>query len=85
MGEIKTPKDKIVRKAQIRYLGPVSTLEEYVQPDWWRRIFNSLYFKTDADVIIILLKKKLTYFLKFSKYHRKIKFLIYVVDMEGTH
>jgi D-alanine-D-alanine ligase len=31
--------------------GPVSNLEEYVQPDWWRRIFNSLYLKTDADVV----------------------------------
>lgn len=32
-------------------LGPVETLEEYVQPDWWQRIFNSLYLKTDGDVV----------------------------------
>lgn len=32
-------------------LGPVPDLEAYVQPDWWRRIFNSLYLKTDADVV----------------------------------
>ncbi len=32
-------------------LGPVSNLEEYVRPDWWRRIFNSIYLKTDADVV----------------------------------
>ena len=32
-------------------LGPVSTLEEHVQPDWWQRIFNSLYLKTDGDVV----------------------------------
>jgi len=34
-----------------RILGPVATLEEHVKPDWWRRIFNSLYLKTDADVV----------------------------------
>ncbi len=32
-------------------LGPVSNLEEHVSPDWWRSIFNSLYLKTDADVV----------------------------------
>ncbi len=32
-------------------LGPVHNLEEHVHPDWWRGIFNSLYLKTDADVI----------------------------------
>ena len=32
-------------------LGSVSDIEEYVQPDWWRRIFNSIYMKTDADVV----------------------------------
>ena len=32
-------------------LGPVPDLEEHVQPDWWRRIFNSTYLKTDGDVI----------------------------------
>ena len=32
-------------------LGPVGNLEEHVHPDWWRGIFNSLYLKTDADVV----------------------------------
>ena len=32
-------------------LGPVSDLEEHVKPDWWRRIFNYLYLKTDGDVV----------------------------------
>lgn len=36
---------------RIRCVGPVSNLEEYVQPDWWRRIFSSLYLKTDGDVV----------------------------------
>jgi len=38
-------------KHPTKSLGPVSNLEEYVPPDWWRRIFNSLYLKTDADVV----------------------------------
>jgi D-alanine-D-alanine ligase len=32
-------------------LGPVNNLESYLQPDWWKRIFNSMYLKTDADVV----------------------------------
>ena len=32
-------------------LGPVDNLETYLRPDWWRRIFNSMYLKTDADVV----------------------------------
>ena len=32
-------------------VGPVHSLEEYVQSDWWRRIFDSIYLKTDGDVI----------------------------------
>jgi len=37
--------------ASLKLLGPVIDLEEHVQPDWWRRIFNSIYLKTDGDVI----------------------------------
>lgn len=32
-------------------IGPVSHLEEYVPKDWWRRLFNSIYLKTDGDVV----------------------------------
>jgi D-alanine-D-alanine ligase len=32
-------------------LGPVPNLEEYVSRDWWRTIFNSMYLKTDGDVV----------------------------------
>jgi len=40
------------KKVPIRKcLGPVISLEEHVPPDWWSRIFNSLYLKTDSDVI----------------------------------
>jgi len=36
---------------RLRSLGPLPSLEEYVRPDWWKYLFNSLYLKTDADVI----------------------------------
>ncbi|MDW7730866.1 MAG: methyltransferase domain-containing protein [Methanolobus sp.] len=38
-------------KNRPRTLGPVSHLEEHVNPDWWKKIFNSLYLKTDADIV----------------------------------
>ena len=31
--------------------GQVGNLEENVQSDWWRYIFNSIYMKTDGDVV----------------------------------
>ncbi len=34
-----------------RSLGPVQNLEQHVPQDWWHRIFNSVYLKTDADVV----------------------------------
>jgi D-alanine-D-alanine ligase len=36
---------------QQKILGPVAALEDHVQPDWWCKIFNPLYLKTDADVV----------------------------------
>ncbi|MBI5428467.1 MAG: methyltransferase domain-containing protein [Nitrospinae bacterium] len=38
-------------KIRSKTLGPVGNLDEYVASDWWGRIFNSLYLKTDADVV----------------------------------
>nr|WP_321497260.1 methyltransferase domain-containing protein [uncultured Methanolobus sp.] len=38
-------------KQKSRTLGPVPHLEEHVSPDWWKKIFNSLYLKTDADIV----------------------------------
>lgn len=32
-------------------LGPVPDLEAHVESNWWQKIFNSLYLKTDADVL----------------------------------
>jgi len=31
--------------------GPISDLERHLPSDWWRTIFNSLYLKTDGDVV----------------------------------
>jgi D-alanine-D-alanine ligase len=32
-------------------LGPVPNLEEYVHREWWNKVFNSFYLKTDGDVV----------------------------------
>ena len=32
-------------------MGPVDNLEQHLHPEWWKRIFNSMYLKTDADVV----------------------------------
>jgi len=34
-----------------RTLGPVADLERHLPSDWWRTLFNSLYLKTDGDVV----------------------------------
>jgi len=34
-----------------RTLGPVSDLERHLPQDWWRTLFNSVYLKTDGDVV----------------------------------
>jgi len=47
--QITISKSSVERKVQS--LGPVENLEQYVRQDWWRRIFNSLYLKTDGDVV----------------------------------
>ncbi len=31
--------------------GPVSDLERHLPSDWWKTLFNSLYLKTDGDVV----------------------------------
>ncbi len=36
---------------QPRTLGPVSDLERHLPSDWWRTLFNSIYLKTDGDVV----------------------------------
>lgn len=70
MGETTKPhqrKDAIKTRSRCR--GPVPNLEEYVQPDWWRRIFNSIYLKTDADVVDdqLITKKEIDLFTDILK------------------
>ncbi|MFH1537596.1 MAG: methyltransferase domain-containing protein [bacterium] len=53
----KPPRDKNNGKhaaggtRRITTQGPVANLEEHVNPEWWRQIFNSMYLKTDGDVV----------------------------------
>jgi len=35
----------------LRTIGPVSDLERHLPSDWWRTLFNSIYLKTDGDVV----------------------------------
>jgi D-alanine-D-alanine ligase len=32
-------------------LGPVADLEQHLPAEWWRKLFNALYVKTDGDVV----------------------------------
>lgn len=55
-GQTSNDKDKPPQKskpasATVKSLGPVHNLEEHVEPEWWRQIFNSIYLKTDGDVV----------------------------------
>lgn len=47
----KPPQRKKKIKEKKSFLGPVSDLEQHVRPDWWSKIFNYLYLKTDGDVV----------------------------------
>jgi D-alanine-D-alanine ligase len=49
-------KRTLTRPAQPRLgaqktLGPVPDLERHLPSEWWRTLFNSLYLKTDGDVV----------------------------------
>ncbi len=43
----KRPKRQPVRSC----LGPVGDLEAHLPAEWWRKLFNALYVKTDGDVV----------------------------------
>jgi D-alanine-D-alanine ligase len=45
------PDHKTYSVDNVKPPGPVSNLEKYVKPDWWRYLFNPIYLKTDADVV----------------------------------
>ncbi len=46
----KQKKDKKENKEK-KTKGPIDNLENHLHQDWWKRIFNSMYLKTDADVV----------------------------------
>ncbi|MBL7148329.1 MAG: methyltransferase domain-containing protein [Nanoarchaeota archaeon] len=54
---------------KIKTLGPIEDLEPHVSPDWWGRIFNSLYLKTDGDVVNdeSITKQEINHFLSILK------------------
>ena len=39
------------RMPQRACLGPVADLEQHLPEEWWRKLFNALYVKTDGDVV----------------------------------
>jgi D-alanine-D-alanine ligase len=58
-------------------LGPVEKLEAHVHPEWWRYIFNSLYIKTDGDVVDDedVTKNEVSIFLDFLEIDAEAKIL----------
>lgn len=46
--------DRLTKKTppkKLKTIGPVSNLEQHLPVSWWKSIFNSLYLKTDGDVV----------------------------------
>ena len=41
----------VTKPTKVRTLGPISDLERHLPDDWWSTLFNSLYLKTDGDVV----------------------------------
>ncbi|MGQ9706253.1 MAG: methyltransferase domain-containing protein [bacterium] len=75
--EDKPPQRIRIRKQQKKIFGPVTNIEEYVNPNWWRNIFNSLYLKTDADVIDdqSITRKEVNIFIEILKISSEDKIL----------
>ena len=49
---VMVPKAKRPRRLAARScLGPVADLEAHLPDEWWRKLFNALYVKTDGDVV----------------------------------
>jgi D-alanine-D-alanine ligase len=47
-------KKKVKEKNKVssfRTFGPLSSLETHLKSDWWKTLFNSMYLKTDGDVV----------------------------------
>ena len=46
-----TKRKRAKSTVQKKTFGPVEDLETHVRSDWWQTLFNSLYLKTDADLL----------------------------------
>ncbi len=57
-------------KSSPKCFGPVPDLEDYVKKDWWKRIFNAYYLKTDGDVVDDqkITKSEVNYFTKIMNF-----------------
>ena len=52
MASVTVAKPKRAKRPSPRScLGPVADLEQHLPPEWWRKLFNALYVKTDGDVV----------------------------------
>lgn len=73
----KPPQQRKSGKDRKVFLGPVPDLEEHVRPDWWSRIFNYLYLKTDGDVVddLSITASEITQFLDVLKLSPEDKIL----------
>ncbi|MFX1304065.1 MAG: methyltransferase domain-containing protein [Promethearchaeota archaeon] len=58
-------------------LGPVLNPEEYVKKDWWKRIFNAYYLKTDGDVVEDqkITEYEVNYFSNVMQFHQEHQIL----------
>ncbi|MCA9399950.1 MAG: class I SAM-dependent methyltransferase, partial [Candidatus Omnitrophica bacterium] len=50
-------------------LGPIKDLEAHVASNWWKKVFNANYLKTDADVVddSSITKSEVSHYLKILK------------------
>jgi hypothetical protein len=78
---------KTISKIRVSCLGPVDNPEKYVPPDWWRKIFNSIYLKTDGDVVddIEITKMEVDLFQEVLQLKGDEKILDCAADMGDTH
>ena len=52
MASVTVAKPKRAKRPSPRScLGPVADLEQHLPAEWWRKLFNALYVKTDGDVV----------------------------------
>lgn len=64
---MKTKVQKTNPEQKARTQGPVKNLEQHLHPEWWKRIFNSVYLKTDADVVedSLITEKEVSLFARY--------------------